>query len=203
MIWRNTLSLPYGNQKFKGIKKEIRAVNRKQGSEVALEVNFAPTPCSLPCVMADTRPPLDNTFLVLFFQVSVFACGWAAHEMVPVIFTAFLRSCGYSKPSCSCLWSKVKTLWEEVTKALELCPWQQMPFALSSHGTHSSSRTITEYNWAKYATWVQRKGFAKPDTTTVLPLWNYDECLCSQHWLFISRSCHFFIWDHLAEVFWT
>lgn len=71
------------------------------------------------------------------------------HGMVPMIFTAFLRSCGNSKPSCSCLWSKVKTLWEEVTKTFELCPWQQMPFGLSSHGTHS--RTITEHDWAKYA----------------------------------------------------
>lgn len=73
----------------------------------------------------------------------------AEHGMVCMIFTAFLRSCGYSKPSCSCLWSKVMTLWEEVTKAFELCPWQQMPFALSSHVSHSSS--ITEHDWAKYA----------------------------------------------------
>lgn len=40
--------------------------------------------------------------------------------------------------------------------------------------------------------------FAKPDT---FHSGTIDECLCSQHWLFISRSCHFFNWDHLAEVF--
>lgn len=65
MIWWNTLSLPYENQKFKGVKKEIRAVDRKQGSAVPLEGNFAPTPCSLPCVTADAWPPVDNTVLVL------------------------------------------------------------------------------------------------------------------------------------------
>lgn len=60
------------------LKKEIRAVNRKQGSAMALEGNFAPTPCSSPCVMVDARPPVDNTLLVVvsFPQTSVVACGW-------------------------------------------------------------------------------------------------------------------------------
>lgn len=107
----------------------------------------------------------------------------AGRGMILMIFTALLRSCGYSKPSCSCLWSKVMTLWEEVTKAFDSrYPWQQMPFALSSHDTHSSSRIITEYDWAKHAQGCkERRVFAKPDNITVLLLWDYDECLCSQH----------------------
>ena len=43
--------------------------------------------------------------------------------------------------------------------------------------------------------------FAKPILPQSLHSGTIDECLCSQHWLFISRSCHFFIWDHLVEVF--
>lgn len=60
------------------LKKEIRTVNSKQGSAVALEGNFAPPPCSLLCVMVDARPPADNTILVVVFfsQTSVVACGW-------------------------------------------------------------------------------------------------------------------------------
>lgn len=85
----------------------------------------------------------------------------AERGMVPMILTAFLRSCGYSKPSYSCLWSKVMTFWGEITKAFEPPPWQQAPFALSSHGTHSSSRAITEYDWAKYAHGCREKFFQR------------------------------------------
>ena len=72
------------------------------------------------------------------------ATAGAGCGRVPMIFAAFLGSCGYSKPSCSCLWSKVATLWVETTKAFELCSWEQVLFALSSGGTRSSSSTITE-----------------------------------------------------------
>lgn len=41
---------------------------------MALEGNYAPTPCSLPCVTVDARPPVDNTVLVVVFsQTSVVA----------------------------------------------------------------------------------------------------------------------------------
>lgn len=72
------------------------------------------------------------------------ATAGARHGMVPMIFFTSLRNCGYSKSSCSCLWSKVMTLWDETTKVFELCSWEQMPFALSSGGMCSSSSTITQ-----------------------------------------------------------
>lgn len=76
--WWNALPLPYGNQKFKGIQKEIWVVNRKQVSAVALEHNFAYTACSLPCVTAAARPLMDHTVLVLvlFSGASAVGHGW-------------------------------------------------------------------------------------------------------------------------------
>lgn len=123
-------------------------------------------------------PGLQWTILCWFWYSSLrhllLATAGAGRGTVPTIFATFLGSCVYSKPSCSCLGSKVMTLWEETPRCLSYVLGSRCPFVFLlvlwvPAPVPSQSKTgLNVHMGAK-----KRRGFAKPDTTTVLPLWDY------------------------------
>lgn len=174
--WWNACLLPYGNQKYEGVQKAIRTVNRKQVSTVAHKHKL---PIHLASHHVSQQMPDPQRIIPCWFWFSsprhlLQATAGAGRGMVPMLFSTILGSCGYAEPSCSCLWNELLHSGKGLPRHLSCALGSRCPllFRLVVYVPAPVLSQI-ESGLDVHMGAKNRTASGKPDTTTIPPLWDY------------------------------